>query len=459
MDCYHYGQTLAGWAAGANTPSSISLGASGLKYSSAAVPGRSTLMGTKSWTITDGGVDDANCPCEWIGKTNSDWATSSNWYLSTLPSSGNYLKISDTAQRDLVLDQNRTIGKLTFSNTSKKKVVLGGFNLTATSFANANSDNYVQTTGAGVLKMTVANSSTVMFAVGKSSYNPLEITNNTGSGDDFTVRVLDEAYEGGLTGGVLIPSHVKRTWDIGKSSANGGSGINFKFYWNVGEVSGSLPTPTLNHYDGSARGIAIGSSSSLGNTLTHTGYTGGFSPFAIGGGPIPLPVELLNFEANPDYSTRSVHLTWQTAQEMNNSHFVVMRSEEGSVWEDIGVVGGAGNSYSLTSYQTEDIHPSLTSYYRLRQVDKDGTSSLSAIRFVTFTDSQTQTFSVQPNPNTGVITVAGTVVTPYCITDLQGRLLMQGILHSGNTNIDMRHLANGLYLIKIQDRVEKIVKE
>src|SRR5437870_5200189 len=69
----------------------------------------------------------------------------------------------------------------------------------------------------------------------------------------------------------------------------------------------------------------------------------------------PLPVKLVYFKGVPqdDY----VVLDWSTASEYNNSHFEIERSGEGSRFETLQSVDGAGNSRSTLSYQTVDDNP------------------------------------------------------------------------------------------------------
>lgn len=85
----------------------------------------------------------------------------------------------------------------------------------------------------------------------------------------------------------------------------------------------------------------------------------------------PLPVELVNFKANKDSKGRAL-LTWNTASEDNNDRFEVERSANGTEWQKIGQVAGAGNSSVNRSYSFTDLSTSGTAYYRLKQVDFDG---------------------------------------------------------------------------------------
>lgn len=92
----------------------------------------------------------------------------------------------------------------------------------------------------------------------------------------------------------------------------------------------------------------------------------------------PLPIELLHFDAVRKGSV--VQCAWTTASERDNDHFTVERSANGTDFTEVGRVQAAGTSSSLIDYGLLDPMPfSGLSYYRLRQTDMDGTSSLSQV--------------------------------------------------------------------------------
>ena len=66
----------------------------------------------------------------------------------------------------------------------------------------------------------------------------------------------------------------------------------------------------------------------------------------------PLPVELRAFTCS--LSNNSIKLNWKTATELNNSRFEIERKINGSEWQKIGSVDGAGNSTSLREYSFID---------------------------------------------------------------------------------------------------------
>lgn len=87
----------------------------------------------------------------------------------------------------------------------------------------------------------------------------------------------------------------------------------------------------------------------------------------------PLPVELLSFRCEP--MENSVGLYWATASEHNNAYFLLERSADGINYETVTRVDGKGNSNEMTEYIADDPYAAFgTNYYRLTQVDYDGTS-------------------------------------------------------------------------------------
>lgn len=85
----------------------------------------------------------------------------------------------------------------------------------------------------------------------------------------------------------------------------------------------------------------------------------------------PLPVELLSFTGKEHHG--DVKLDWSTSSETNNDFFSLERSYDGTSWETIATISGAGNSSHPINYEHIDKNPaSGTIYYRLFQQDFDG---------------------------------------------------------------------------------------
>ena len=71
-------------------------------------------------------------------------------------------------------------------------------------------------------------------------------------------------------------------------------------------------------------------------------------------------------------------LEWSTLQEVNTKNFIVEKSIDGAVYTEAGSIEAAGNSGDEKSYSYLDIGANdKKAFYRLRQVDTDGTVSFS----------------------------------------------------------------------------------
>jgi hypothetical protein len=92
--------------------------------------------------------------------------------------------------------------------------------------------------------------------------------------------------------------------------------------------------------------------------------------------PTTLPVELLHFTAKTDDT--SITFKWATGSEVNNDYFSIQESMDGVNYKDIEYLAGAGNSSTMIEY-TVTTHTLNGIYYRLMQVDFDGTTTYSNI--------------------------------------------------------------------------------
>lgn len=93
---------------------------------------------------------------------------------------------------------------------------------------------------------------------------------------------------------------------------------------------------------------------------------------------LPLPIELTSIEAVT--MAKSIMVKWTTASEEANDFMAVERSVDGNNFAEIGRVDGAGFSQLTQDYELEDQAPVVgTNYYRLRQVDYDGSVTYSEV--------------------------------------------------------------------------------
>ena len=112
--------------------------------------------------------------------------------------------------------------------------------------------------------------------------------------------------------------------------------------------------------------------------------------------PVVLPVTLSAFSAEAS-GKDAVQLSWSTEAEANSDYFSVERSRDGRTFTPVGRVAAAGNSAATAAYGFTDTGLAAGSYfYRLRQVDQDGSFALSEVREVALAGGADLT--VYPNP-------------------------------------------------------------
>jgi hypothetical protein len=183
-------------------------------------------------------------------------------------------------------------------------------------------------------------------------------------------------------------------------------------------------------------------------------YTG-FSDFAPGGGDgstTALPVKLIDFTAKA--AGLRVSLDWITATEINSDHFVVEKSTNAAQYTELTMVKAAGNSTQKISYHTWDDQPNYgANYYRLKQVDIDGTFEYSPIRVVMFGDAEVA-ISVFPNPVKNILTLTitnGKENPEVQLLDVVGNLVEVKRFETGAgvLNFDLGQLPKGYYFINI----------
>ncbi len=166
-----------------------------------------------------------------------------------------------------------------------------------------------------------------------------------------------------------------------------------------------------------------------------------------------LSVELVDFSAIVKNNT--VDLKWETASESNNDFYTIERSANATEWTAVATVKGAGTTTATNRYATTDASPlSGTSYYRLKQTDRDGASSYSTVKTVKIA-ANSSSLSVYPVPNAGnEITING--LTDATNQNLQLVNAAGNVVYSTalkNAKVTLPSIAVGVYYIRIQHKV------
>ena len=172
-------------------------------------------------------------------------------------------------------------------------------------------------------------------------------------------------------------------------------------------------------------------------TQTVNGYTSRDTVFV---NVQPLPVSMLNFECLM-LNERQVKVSWQTATEINVSHFNVQRSLDGVTFETVGKVDAKGvGKYSFI----DNTNLNGVVYYKLEVVDKNGALSYSEIKEISNIHYQ---LSIYPNPADNLVSVKADNIKSFIISDATGKVVLEAT-GNGLKQINTSKLVSGLYIVK-----------
>ncbi len=164
----------------------------------------------------------------------------------------------------------------------------------------------------------------------------------------------------------------------------------------------------------------------------------------------PLPLNFTGFTVLN--SGLKVLLSWNTANEVNSSRFIVEKSLDGIAYTALGTVSAFGSSSNSYSFNDGVNKLGTTAYYRLKSLDKDGVYKYSNVQKVQFSGAGRLT--VYPNPafsTTRLVYKSLTKDATARIISTNGKLIKQIVLKSGTTSSDINvsDLAKGVYNIEL----------
>ena len=178
---------------------------------------------------------------------------------------------------------------------------------------------------------------------------------------------------------------------------------------------------------------------------------------------VVLPVELSLFsgEVKERYNT----LFWETSSEYNCSHFIVTKSSNGILFNQFDEINCTGNSTELIKYSIDDYNPfEDETYYRLSQVDVDGTTTNS--KTIVLARANNDELIVAPNPAMDQLkltlnqsTLASTLIEIY---SSNGQLVLsENYFNTNVIDLNISELRKGIYTLRVINdsiKTRKIVK-
>jgi hypothetical protein len=310
-------------------------------------------------------------------------------------------------------------------------------NNTFVAVANTGTGNRVMTSPDGITwtsRTSAADNSWLGVTYGNNTFVAVA---NTGTGN----RVMTSPNGITWTSRTSAANNQWRSVTYGNNTfvAVASTGINDRVMTSPDGITWTSRTSAANN---SWYGVTYGNNTFVAVAGSGTGNRVMTSPNVV------LPIELLSFTGTQTGNDNL--LTWRTESELNNSHFDIERSTDGTTFRSIGQVKGDNKP---SSYEFVDNQPFALTYYRLRQIDFDGTETLSKIVSVKRKDAINRV-SIYPNPVSNTLTVehaaglsrADSEEGDFQILNLLGQQVLTG---KTGQQLDVSALPQGTYILKV----------
>jgi hypothetical protein len=261
--------------------------------------------------------------------------------------------------------------------------------------------------------------------------------------------------------GIGTSQSVQRYFDI-QPATNTGLNVTMIFGYFTHELN-SIPEANLRLFKSttttSGPWTNMGVTSTSTKSVTRTGLAD-FSIWTLGNSANPLPVQLVDFTATAQGT--AVALAWHTATEVNSDRFEVERSPDGTTFSKLDAIAAHGTTMAAQSYSYQDIQlPASvpTIYYRLRQVDLDGTAHYSSVRTVAVSN---EGLAVFPNPAHANATLIGTAPSTLVqVFDALGRVVLATTTNAAGTALLAlpTGLPAGVYVVRAGSQATRLTVE
>jgi hypothetical protein len=321
-----------------------------------------------------------------------------------------------------------------------------------------------------VLKETNLGSPTnFTFPIGKNGHLGLAaFETQNGLGEYFSGEYFHNGF-GTYTKDPNCLDHVSRLeyWDIAPVLGLG-EAIRLTLHWTPYSDVLNVADLRIAHYFGSPLiwycEPHINTTGNIANGTITSDWISSFSPFTLGSptSDASLPLDLLRFEAEKRQQTAV--LSWEVAQEKAHSVYHLQRSSNGLSFETIGQVAAQQRSQGA-SYVFVDEQPTQGyNYYRLLEVEADGSTDLSPVRALYF-EATSPSWQLYPNPAKDQAQLQWSTGleqdTKIELSNALGQVVLQNLATQGTTqwNLDLSNLPAGSYWLRWQDQTVKLIKQ
>lgn len=384
----------------------------------------------------------------------------------------NNLTISNPLNVKMNLTAPSVNGTLQFNNG---KLILG-FALFVNNIIGFNSDRFIvipSSDNGSMLRQNIPAGQSKVYPIGNSvsSYTPVIVSHTSSTPADCRLKVFNAT--GPFTGSNASNYVNKRYRFSGTPNVD----FSFTLFWNTEDENSNFDRNACGITTGSHIGqngysvaniidqtfpaaATIQSATSFSRTitgvrdLTISGVSTTFyKDMYVTSQSTLLPVQLLSFSAKP-INNSSAEINWQITTSSNPNYFVVERSNDGVVFENVGFV----NATLSTEYVYIDkaITKSGYHFYRLKIMDIEGKITYSKIAKLYFTDGGISISNVYPQPlksGSVYLVVNAPLKTDmqFVVTDLSGKIILSktSSINKGENIVELNigHLSKGTYFI------------
>ena len=182
------------------------------------------------------------------------------------------------------------------------------------------------------------------------------------------------------------------------------------------------------------------------------------------GSAIPLPVELLSFNAVCEEG--KIKADWTTATELNNDYFVLEHSADGVQFTEGKRTKGAGTSNIQNHYKVVESESDDSKYYRLKQVDYNGEYAFSKTLFASCKNKpkSLDVTAIVPVPSDNYVDIYYTIDkedhVAFELYDMLGKKVVSEneLAHAGGNihQIDLASLNSGVYYLIVKSSTDVV---
>ena len=241
----------------------------------------------------------------------------------------------------------------------------------------------------------------------------------------------------------------------------GGGGSGGALYFNSAlpaatiTVTGGIAGSEIRR-DPACAAVAPSAAGNTGQTISNYMYATSVTPSTVCVAA-PLPISFLYFKAILS-AQQKVLLQWKIIDPETDDKFIIEQSSSLQSWRPIGTVY---SSASTQLYTFTDVNPSEgISFYRLKIIEPDNSISYSSLQKINIKPAS-EKIKLYPNPAKDYITIQGELPAEADITFLssEGKIIFTKhiLTNRYSFQLNLPGLANGIYFLKINNQVKKII--